>query len=431
MIKGIIIIAFMVIMMALMMARKCPTLIALATLVIGIGIIGGLPLKGQGGLLTEVITNGSIQMASSYVIVFIAAWLGAAMNKTKVTETMIRKAAELGGDKTLFITFLLFAVTIILCANITGLGAVILIGSIVIPILTSVGVDKFTAGCVMLLAVGAGNQIGLARPTYISNALNLEFSQVYNLSLICAALTIAAGVIFILVRWFKQGKKFAFSTEAVLNTDGGGNDYEISGFTGAMAMLTPVVPIVLVLFAKWPPLAAVIAGLIWVFVWTAKGFQRTFNLALETCYEGFYLGAPGAVLMIFIGMLLKVVNNPTISALLLPITNKIIPSSPIVFVLLFGLLAPLSLYRGPLTIYGLGAGIAALMVSSGLLAPIIVCAGFISNGCLQTTSCPTNTHNVWVSGYVEEEVTGITKALMPYVWTASIVALIVFTVMHW
>lgn len=417
----------MIIMMILMMTKKMPTLIALIFLVLGISLIGGIPFMGEGSLSTGIITAGSIGMASSYVIVFIASWLGAALNKTGVSEAIIRKAAELGGDKTLFVTLLLFVSTIFLCANINGLGGVIMIGTIVIPILISVGVDKLTAGCVMLLAVGAGNQLGLARPTYISNALGLDFDLVYQFSCICAVCTAVAAIVFVLFRYFKGGKKFAFAAE----TEEIVEKYEVKGFRGLLAMLTPFLTIVLVGIFKWDVLTALLFGIIWLFVWTASSWRRVCNLALNTCYEGFTLGAPGAALMIFIGMLLKTIQHESVSNLLVPLTNVITPTTVVAFILFFGLLAPLSLYRGPLTIYGLGAGIASLMISGGLLSGMLVCVGFISNGCLQTTSCPTNTHNVWVAGFIEEDVGAIMRKLMPFVWLASIAALMIGTVMYW
>lgn len=427
MVRGLIIVVFMIIMMILMMTKKMPTLIALIFLVLGISLIGGIPFMGEGSLSKSIITEGAIGMASSYVIAFIGSWLGAALNKTGVSEAIIRKAAELGGDKTLFVTLLLFVSTIFLCANINGLGGVIMIGTIVIPILISVGVDKLTAGCVMLLAVGAGNQLGLARPTYISNALGLDFDLVYQFSTICSVCTAVAAIVFVLFRYFKGGKKFAFAAE----TDEIVEKYEVKGFRGVLAMLTPFLTIILVGVFKWDVLTAVLFGIIWLFVWTASNWRRVCNLALSTCYEGFTLGAPSASLMIFIGMLLKTIQHEGISTLLVPLTNMITPTTVVAFILFFGLLAPLSLYRGPLTIYGLGAGIASLMISGGLLSAPLVCVGFISNGCLQTTSCPTNTHNVWVAGFVEEDVGAIMRKLMPFVWLASIAALVIGTVMYW
>ena len=36
------------------------------------------------------------------------------------------------------------------------------------------------------------------------------------------------------------------------------------------------------------------------------------------------------------------------------------------FVLVFGLLSPLAIYRGPLNVWGLGSGIVALLASCGM-----------------------------------------------------------------
>jgi len=64
---------------------------------------------------------------------------------------MIKKGAELGGDKTLIVTLVLFIIASILFSVVNGLGTVIMVGTIVIPILVSVGVDKFTASALFLL----------------------------------------------------------------------------------------------------------------------------------------------------------------------------------------------------------------------------------------------------------------------------------------
>ena len=70
------------------------------------------------------------------------------MEKTRISETMIKKGAELGGDKTLIVTLVLFIIASILFSVVNGLGTVIMVGTIVIPILVSVGVDKFTEMCI-------------------------------------------------------------------------------------------------------------------------------------------------------------------------------------------------------------------------------------------------------------------------------------------
>jgi hypothetical protein len=434
MLQGILIIVFMVLLIILMVAGKIPTLYAIPLLAIGIAIIGGLPLRGKDSILDTVIQDGSLRLASSYVGVLIATWLGSIMEKTKISETMIRKAAELAGDKTLIVALLLFAVTCALSSTMSGLGAVIMIGTIVIPILISVGVDKFTAGAIMLLAYGTGEHWGLIKANYFADVLKLDVQTTYRYCLIVAACSTIASIVYILWRFLKNGRKFAFAApvDNMAPSDSGDDDaYEIKGWRGGLAMLTPLVPIFVVVAFKWPVIPSFVVAVLWALVWTSKGLRKTFNLGAKTCYEGFLLGAPCAALMIFIGMLLNAINIGSVKDALAPLINAITPTSPITFVLFFILLAPLVLYRGPLNMYGLGAGIAALMSAAGILSPMMVGVGFFGVSALQDTSCPTNTHNVWAAGFVEVDVTAITKRQLLFVWVSAAVAIIIGTTLFW
>lgn len=65
MIKGIILIAFMVVIMVLMVTRKVPTLIAIPILAIGIAVIAGVPLTGEESIISTVIQSGAVKLAGS------------------------------------------------------------------------------------------------------------------------------------------------------------------------------------------------------------------------------------------------------------------------------------------------------------------------------------------------------------------------------
>lgn len=434
MVQGTLIIAFMVLLIILMVTKKCPTLIAVPALAIGIAVIGGMPLHGGkgGDILKTVINDGSTKLAGSYAAVLVATWLGSIMARTGISETMIRKAAELGGDKTLFIAILLFAVTCALSSAMSGLGAVIMIGTIVIPILISVGVDKFTAAGIMLLAYSCGGQYGLVRANYFAGVFNLEVPAVYNYSLIVAAATSVASIAFILFRYYRNGRKFAFSARVcAAEIEDDHETYELKGFTGLLALLTPFVPIFVVVLFGWPIYPAFLLAIVWGLLWTSKGWRKTCNLAAKTCYEGFLVGAPCAALMIFIGMLLNAISNENVKRSLEPLINTVTPTTAVATAAFFIILTPLVLYRGPLNMYGLGAGIAALMAAAGVLSPMMVCVGFLGVAAIQNAACPTNTHNVWVAGFVEEDVTMITRRLLPYVWAASAAAIVIGTSLYW
>ena len=429
MIKGIILIAFMVVIMVLMVTRKVPTLIAIPILAIGIAVIAGVPLTGEESIISTVIQSGAVKLAGSYTACLIATWMSCIMQRTGITENMIRKAAELGGDKTNVVAILLFLVICALSTVMSGLGAVIMMGTIAIPILISVGVEKFTAAAILLCAYGAGEHFGMVRATYFAEVFGLEVGQVYLFSVVVAITTGIAGLLYIITRLRKNGKKFAFS--APVSETEGEAPVKLKGVRGALAMLTPFVPIAAVVGFKWDVIPAFLLGILWALIFTAESWKKTCNITAKTCYDGFLMGAPCAALMFFIGMLLNAINTSMVKDALAPLISNIVPASPVAFAALFIVLTPLVLYRGPLNMYGLGAGIAALMASLGTVAPAMVCVGFLGVAAVQDTSCPTNTHNVWAAGFVEEDVTQITKAQILWMWAAAAVAIIIGTIMFW
>ena len=85
------------------------------------------------------------------------AWFGQILNKVGITKSIIRKAAELAGDKPILIAILFFITASIIFSAAGGLGMVILVGTIVIPIMLTAGISQFVASIVVLLAVGVGS----------------------------------------------------------------------------------------------------------------------------------------------------------------------------------------------------------------------------------------------------------------------------------
>lgn len=256
MLQGILIIVFMIAIMALMVTRKMPTVIALFVLTVGICLIGGVPMIGvdadgnQIGFLQTVIQAGATKLGDAIMVSIFAGWLGMVMEKTQISETMIKKGAELGGDKTLVVTLILFIVASLLFTTVNGLGTVIMVGTIVIPILVSVGADKFTASAVMLFAYCVGNNINMSNVNAISAVVGADFNDVQLIQAIGAVAVFIVGIIFFVARYKKTGKKYAFSAPA---GEAETSTYQIKGVTGALAMLTPTVPLVLVIVFKFPP----------------------------------------------------------------------------------------------------------------------------------------------------------------------------------
>lgn len=438
MVQGILILVFMLAIMALMVTRKIPTVVALIVLSIGICLIGGVPVIGVDesgakiGFLDTVIVSGATKLSTNIMIAVFAGWLGSVMDVTNITKTMIKKGAELGGDKTLVVTLILFAICSLLFSVIVGLGGAIMIGTIMIPILLAVGVDKLTAAGVLLFSYGVGNTFSLSTTNNYASITTASFEMVYQYSLILAALGAVAGVAFIVFRYKTAGKKFAFSAPAS-EEEVDDSIYQIKGITGALAILSPVLPILLVVLGKIDTIPALLIAVIWATVFTCgkAGYKRTMNMLVKTFADGFSKTASAAILMITIGMLLNAVNQPAVSSALQPFMQVICPNGRLGVILFFALLAPLSMYRGPLNLWGMGAGLAALMVGLGLLPAPAIMAGFVGVAVMQVICCPTNTHNVWASGYVGEDVTNLMKKMIVFVWPIVAIGVVIGTFMYY
>ncbi len=435
MLTGILIIAFMLLIMVLMITRKMPTVIALLVLAIGMCIIAGIPFMGTDaegakiGFFDNVIVSGSTNLAANFVIAIFAGWLGCIMDVTGIMRTMIKKGAELGGDRVIVVHVILYAISTLMMSVVTGLGGAIMIGTIVIPILIAVGVDKMTAAVSFLFAKGVGVTFALSNVNTYATMTGMDFDSVYAYSWIISGIAFVVGLAYIFINDKKVGKKFAFSAPVEEELEAAP---EVKGVLGGLAMLTPIIPPVLVAAVKVPVIPALVIGVLWATLLTcwAPGWKRTMNMLSKTFIEGFEKTAPAGTLMIVIGILLKAVKTTQVTTALEPFMSAIAPGSIVVFIIFFIVLAPLCLYRGPFNLWGLGAGICALFVTLNLLSPAQAMVGFVGVTVMQSICCPTNTHNVWVAGYTGQEVTAITMKQMPYVWPAVAVMIIVGTIIY-
>jgi hypothetical protein len=441
MIQGIAIIVAFFILAVLMIRRTIPTFVALLLMAIVTCVVSGIPFVGKDadgreiGWLQTIIEAGSIRMAAAIVASVFGSWLGQLMNRTGVTKTIIKKSAELGGDRPLVVSIILMAANAILFTTLSGLGSVIMVGSIFLPILISIGVPAVTASCLFLMSFNIGLTFNITNWQTFRSIFGLELGQIQQFMTYMLVTTLVLTIAFLLVEYFRNGRKFAFAAPVDGNGpsrgDNPGEDTRpIKGVSGFLAMLSPIIPILLVVFFKVPINPAFVVGIIWILIFTAKSFGKAMNMLIKAAYDGTASIAPAVLLFIGIGILFLAVTNPTVKEILNPFMLAIVPSSKIAFILFFAILAPLSLYRGPLNLFGLGSGIAALIMGLGTLNPLAVMGAFLSSERIQGAGDPTNTHNVWTANFTGIEVNTITKKTLPYLWAIAIIGVIITSVVY-
>ena len=490
MIPGTLILLLFVLAALLMFFRKLPALLALPLMAVLIGVVEW----AAGSLTWEDVTvgimaDGALRLADAMVISMFGGMLSTLMQKTGVAESLVRRGAELAGDNPWAVALLLLATITLLFTTIGGLGAVIMVGTIVLPILASMGIREQVNAGILLFGISLGGALNPGNWVVYRTVLGLGDDVVVSYAMTVFVIVAVVAVVFVTLelmraRVLKFRKRMltrglvvvgvlgsaAWGLHVVQEAAGGIPWYEVSQWVVVCvaalivvsiirtafhpvagkapsvhwyAYLIPLVPLVLILLFRMAYVPAFTAGFVYgvAVTWRRGGL----NMATRSIVEGSASVIPAVVLMLGIGMLLSAILGPTrigagrywheAAALagtvrewpvltdMKPILTLIVPGSFAGFVVTFGLLGPLALYRGPLNVWGLGYGIGGVLLATGVPAGAVM-GVLMSLGVIQGVSDPTNTANVWVANEIRLDVTSIMWRTLPYAWLAAVLGLV-------
>jgi H+/gluconate symporter-like permease len=549
---GFALIAVFLLFTALMYLKRISAMLALPLMALLLAMIANVPRQYILKNILEECANPVIQALMATIF---GGMLALFIKNQGIATVFVRYAAELGGERPVAVAISLMLATAVLFTTLSGLGAVIMVGTIILPIMLSLGITPMTAAGVMLLGISMGGCLNISNWQLYISVLKVPITKVQNFALVMAALHLVAGLIFCI--WSlrrSQLRRFWPAPNAVASDET--PRVRTQPAIRRLALLTPVVPLLLVLIPglleivqtdfdlpnrldlpKWPIVPAFIAGLlfalltanaegemalvslsilffnIWLFTKIAPasfqthvgietsvlkaaigGFaaivlfllwevfawidairmrrSKRWRLALLAPFvalfihhllhwpplSGFFIGAllalvvtvrrdtvqvftksvlesfesvaPAVILIIGIGMLLNSVQHENIKNALQPFLMALASQSGLFFAVIFTLLAPLALYRGPLNIWGMGTGVAAILLTTGAMQPEAIMAMLISVGAMQSVCDPTNTANVWIANFAKVDTVDILKTMLVYVWPMIVVALAIAAVMY-
>lgn len=421
MLSAILIIIVFLIFAALMIMKKLSAIIAMPLMAVIIafiaGICSGMPIFGENSVMSfvcsDVLTSGSFRLGEAMMYAVFGAVLSEIVQKTGIAKSLVRTAAELAGDRKMVSAAVLTVAASAVFGSVTGLGGFIMVASLVLPVMTAAGISPLLASCLVLFSLSIGGIFNPANWGFYKNALGIELDVIKNLSVSYAIILAAAAAVFLVIGIIRD-KKTMFWAVSVPPKEN-----KLSAF----ALITPVLPILLIV-NPWIPVpvipAFIIASLYGIVV---SDISKTVQLATASFVDGLKNISPVIGLFIGIGMLLNSVASQPVTSVMKPLLQSVIPSSPIWYVVFFFLLAPLALYRGPFNLFGLGSGLAAIIVSAGILPPAAVMGAFLSVGQIQGVCDPTNTHNAWIAQFMKVPAEEIMKKTLPYAWTFVLVAL--------
>lgn len=437
---GIAIIVVMAIGVALILTGKVPTAFALVLLAVAIALVSGAPFVGaENSVLSTVLQDGAIRLASTMIAILLGSWLGSLMRDTAIASTLVRKTVEFGGDRPVVVALGVLVISA-LCGAVTGSApAALLAGVIGIPAMIAVGVPKVTAAGTILMGIGAGVPFELPVWQFFSTALDLPVADVRSFMVLLFPFAAVAAVAYVLVETRRRGTVHQWSLASMSDADadaGSGapapdtrNRRQRLGDAPWFALLTPLVPIVLALVLQVPIIPSLLAGVLFAVVTTTPP-RLIATRMLRSLYDAFQVAAPPIALFIAIGMLLAAVGLPGAVAALRPIVEAVAPTNVVLYVVVFSVLVPLCLYRGPLNIFGLGAGIAGAMTAIGFYSPMAVLGLMTSYNQVFGVADPTSTQTVWAAQYSGVTPQQVMVRVLPYVWVVAIAGIVLSAVRY-
>ena len=395
---AILIILVFAIFAALMISRRMPAILAVPAMAVCVAAVARTPLKE---ILELVVTNGSIKLANQYLMVIAGAMLGRVVMQTGIAESMIKRAAEFGGDRPMAVALTMMVAVAWLFTTLTGLGAIIMVGGLALPIMMSIGVPRKLTGILFLLAFALGFVFNIGMWGFYQGTFNIDPQAIKQFAIVLAIIDAAVLAVFLVIASRRMRYYGAWAMAAEEEAPARKHDVPL------LALAIPIVPLILHAGLGVPVVAAFLIGaLLGVLVTRPKEMVRQLSSA---AVKGLEDVAPAVILMVGIGMLLNATTLPVVKESLTPLIGAVNLRSPWVYVLFFGLLSPLALYRGPLNPYGIGIGIYLLIRDLNLLPPLALLAAVMSVVQVQNTCDPTNTQNVWIANYVGMRVEELTR----------------------
>lgn len=410
----------------------------MATVWMVLGLIGNSlspnpSMAGMGviDVLTHVFATGPAEYAKSILVnIFFGAFFGRVLVDTGIAATLIRKVVELGGDKPRITMGLLCIVTAMIFMSMTGIGPVISIAVIVLPIMLSLGIPAPVAMFSFMGSIMAGifaNIVNFKQYQTIYAGFNpaaaeYTYNDYFNIGIIGMVVSL---IVVLLISNLSMNKKKTYAWAAQSRA-------ELKENAPAISWLAVLLPVVGVVAFNVPIILGFVLSGIYAMLTTGQlsgGYT-------EVCRRFAKLFTDGAIdVAPMVGFLLTLAMFNNAAAFAAPyftaIIGNYIPSSALTLALTFALLTPLGFFRGPMNLVGSGSAILAVVLAANPSIPV----AFLYPLFAITTVAPqhldvTQSWVAWGFGYTKVASGDFLKKSIPSGWIIGIVLCIVVYVLY-
>lgn len=375
-------------------------------------VIGLVPFDQ---VVQKVIADPALNYGPTIIYIVFGSWFGRVLVDSGIAGSISAQTERVGRKAPIFATILVVLVTALIFSSAYGVGSVIAIGVILIPILLSIGVPKKVAIPAFTMAIGAPMYINVVLFNQIKAFFpSVSFSGKYLIFGLAAMGVQLLGVIIFILLNSKSIKNGEIETI---------DDSKQATFqkTHPITFIIPVLPVALNMFFHWDAIPALLLATIIALLLTGqmksyKGLVAFINKTVSQAINDI------SGLIIFLMALVMfagaaTMNVPHFKSMI----ELILPSSPLVLAIAIGILAPLALFRGPLHVWGAGAATAAVLAATGTFQPIFLLPLLYTASIMAVSIDLTQSWNTWALTYSKLETKEYLKMGIPVMWVVSFV----------
>lgn len=382
-------------------------------------IIGMVPFNTA---VQKVFAEPALNYGPTIIYIVFGSWFGRVLVDSGIAPAISEATNKVGKKKPLLAAILVIIVTAFIFISAYGVGSVIAIGVILLPILLSVGVPRDIALIAFSLAIGAPmyvnvvlyNQMKAFFPHAVYDASYLKFGWT------AAFIQLVVVILFLII----MRKKFDPSkAEGNLQTIGASfNDVDSDQKkVPYIAYIVPVIPVAMNMLFGWDAIPSLVLSIIIAMLLTGnmKGYKKTVDFINNTVSQAI---SDISGLIIFLMSLIMFSGAATLNAKHFePLFNAILPHSHLILALALGVLAPLALFRGPLHVWGAGAATAAVLSGTGLFTDAFLLPLLYVPTLMAVSTDITQSWNVWGLDYMKVQSKDFLKYGVPVMWIVSII----------
>ena len=180
---------------AAMITRAAPALLVLP--IMGVAIAGGAAVLSEAATWTDVadgvVSGGAIMLHKAMIVTFFGGALSFVMQRSGVAENLVKQGAELVGADPLAVGVFGLLLVALLFTSLTGLGAVIMVSMIVLPMLATVGLSPAAGAGIVLFGMSLGGVVNPANWVLYVDTLGVPTAEVQRYALVLFAVVTLAS----------------------------------------------------------------------------------------------------------------------------------------------------------------------------------------------------------------------------------------------